>query len=107
MHSESAFWRWVRFLPVLAFAWLFVAGLLLLEFWPAIPQSKTQWALFIAFGPPLYILGEALSEKLYSKRRGYGIAPPGFSFKRVFVALATTLVVIAFMWGVSWLLTKR
>ena len=84
---------------MLAFAWVFVAGLLLLQFWPAIPQSKAQWALFIAFGPPLYVLAEALSDKLYSKRRGYGIVPPRFSIKRGFVALAATLAVIALVWG--------
>jgi len=105
MEPESTFWRWFRLLPVLAVAWLVVAGLLLLQFWPAIPQSKNQWALFVAFGPPLYLLGEVISEKVFSKRRGYGIAPAGFSFKRVLVGVPVALAVIALFVGVLWLFT--
>jgi len=92
-------------LPVLACVWLLIAGFLLLQLWPAIPESKAQWALFIAFGPPLYLLGEFISEKFFSSKRGYGIAPPGFSFKRVFVALPISLLFLAAVWGVVWLFT--
>lgn len=107
MASESTFFRWVRLLPVVACLWLLIADFLLLQFWPAIPESKTQWALFIAFGPPLYLLGEFISEKLFSSKRGYGIAPPGFSFTRVFLAFPVALVFLAAVWGTVWLLTQR
>ncbi|MGQ0697609.1 MAG: hypothetical protein ACT4PZ_05135 [Panacagrimonas sp.] len=76
-------------------------------FWPAIPHSKTQWALFIAVGPPLYLFGEFTSEKFFSSKRGYGIAPSGFSFKRIFLALPVALVFLAVGWGAVWLLTKE
>lgn len=106
MEPERTFWHWVRFLPVLAVAWLAIAGLLLLEFWPSIPQSKSQWALFLAFGPPFYLLGEAVSERVFSRRRGSGIAPAGFSLKRVLVGVPIALAVIALLVGAVWLLIK-
>ncbi len=107
MHSENTFWRWVRLLPVLAFAWLFVAGLLLLQFWPVIPQSKIQWVLFIALGPPLWVLCEAASEWLFSKRLGYSISLSGFSYRRILFGLIVALVIIALVAGASLLLSGR
>lgn len=107
MHSESTIWRWVRLLPVVAFVWLLASGLLLLQFWPVIPQSKTQWVLFIAFGPPLWVLGEAVSEWLFSKRRGYSISPSRFSYRRILFGLVVALVVVALVGGASSLLSAR
>jgi hypothetical protein len=37
---------------------LLIAGVLLVEFWPAVPRSKLQWAFLVGLGPPLYLLGE-------------------------------------------------
>lgn len=106
MASEHAPFRWFRLLLVFACGWLFVAALLLVLFWPSIPQTKIQWALFIAFGPPLYFLAEFVAEKIFPAKRGSRIAPEGFSFKRVLVALPVALVFLAAVSGLAWLLTR-
>lgn len=62
--SASSTILWVAVL------WLVVAGILALEFWPAVPQSASGWVAFILFGPPLYALGEAVSEAIRSSRVG-------------------------------------
>jgi len=96
----------MRALMGLAVGWLVLAGLLLLELWPAMPESRREWALFIVFGPPVYLFGEYISEKFFSPKVGYGIAPPGFSFKRVLVALFFVLVLLAAGAAALWLKAK-
>lgn len=107
MVSERTFIRWFRLSLVFACGWLFVAALLLVQFWPSIPQTKTQWALFIAFAPPSYFLVEFVVEKILPAEHGSHIAPEGFSFKRVFVALSVVFAFLAVVLGVTWLLARQ
>jgi hypothetical protein len=51
-----------------AIVWLLLAGLLALEFWPALPKTAVGWVAFIAFGPPLYVLVEVAAERLWFAR---------------------------------------
>ena len=57
----------VRGLVALAVVWLLVAGFAALEFWPAWPSSWRGWIAFFIVMPPLYLLGEMLSELLWSE----------------------------------------
>ena len=95
-----------RTLLSLAVLWLVVAGLLLLQFWPAIPHSKVQWFMFVALGPPLYVLGEGLFTWLFSPAHGRAISNRAFSFARIAIALPVVLGAFALSWWLSWLLTK-
>ncbi|MDO9452714.1 MAG: hypothetical protein Q7J29_07615 [Stagnimonas sp.] len=106
MASERAFSKWFRLSLVFACGWLFVAALLLVQFWPSIPQTKAQWALFVAFGPPFYFLAEFVAEKIFPAKHGSRITPEGFSFKRVLVALPLALVFLVVVFGLAWLLTR-
>jgi len=85
-----------------AIAWLFVAGLLALQFWPHLPESKAGWVAFIAFGPPLYILGEAAGEWFWSSRFGHALSRPSPTMQRFFVVLSL-VIGGAFAWGLWWL----
>ena len=84
-----------------AFAWLLVADLLALQFWPSVPQSRAQWFVFTALGPPLYVLGEFGSSWLFSRRHGQAISRNSFSVARILIALPAVLAAFAFSW---WLL---
>lgn len=86
----------LRTLLVVALVWLLVAGLLTLQLWPGLPESTLQWVLFIALGPPVYLLGESFFAWLLSRRHGHCVSPDRFSFKRIFVELAVLLSFIAF-----------
>lgn len=92
----------LRTLLVVALVWLLVAGLLMLQLWPDLPESTLQWVLFIALGPPVYLLGESFFAWLLSRRHGQFISPHGFSFKRILVELAVLLSFIGFG---GWLLS--
>lgn len=106
MRPESALQRWTRLMPVVAAAWLLVACLLVLQLWPSLPRTTGQWVLLFLFGPPLYVLGEAVAEKVLSSERGYKNSPARFSFKRVLAGVARMLAVVVVFAGASWLLTK-
>jgi hypothetical protein len=90
----------------LALLWLAVAGWLLLQFWPDIPHSKVQWFLFVALGPPLYVLGEGLFTWLFSPAHGRAISQRAFSVARIAIALPVVLGVFALSWWLSWFLSK-
>ena len=106
MASQSTSLQWLRRSAIFVCGWLFVAALLLVQFWPSIPQSKTQWALFIAFGPPLYFLAEFIMGKFVSPQLGSRIAPERFSFTRVLAGLLVALAILAAIWGSVWLLAR-
>lgn len=95
----------VRALLIAALVWPLVAGFLTLQFWPNLPQSELQWALLIAFGPPIYVLGEAFFGWLFSQRHGQSISSNSFSFKRILIALPVVLAFVGLSWWLSWLLT--
>jgi hypothetical protein len=90
----------------LAIAWLLVAALLAFQLWPDLPKSYLQWILLVLFGPPLYVLGEALFGWLFSPRHGQSISRRPFSPARILVALPVVLAFLALSWWLSWLLTR-
>ena len=58
--------RFLSNIAAIALIWLFLAGIALLTLWPSVPSSWAGWALLAVFGPPLYLLGEYISDKLWS-----------------------------------------
>jgi hypothetical protein len=95
--------RWVIYL---ALTWLFIASLLTLYLWPALPRSGTEWLLFLAFGPPLYILGEGVMAWFWSSRLGLAIWNHPSSVVPIFFGVVIGGVVVAFVWWASWSFTK-
>jgi hypothetical protein len=89
-----------------AVAWLLVVGLLLLHVWPNLPHSQKQWLLFVALGPPLYVLGESVGAWIFSERHGRAISSRGFSIARILMALFVVTAVVGLCWWLTWLLTS-
>ena len=106
MSQEKTGRKWYQGLPLAVLAWLFILGLLILEFGPDLPKSKSRWLLFIAVGPPLYILGSAFFDWLLSRQHGDAVSPRQFSAARVLIALPIVLLLVALCWVLSWMLTK-
>lgn len=104
--SEKYIPKLLALLPALAVGWLLVAGLLLFQLWPNLPRTSLQWFLLVAFGPPLYVLGEGLLSSLFSPKDGLAISDRGFSLVRVLLALPVVLAVFACCWWLSWLLAQ-
>jgi len=94
----------IHTLLVVALIWLVVAALIVLQFWPELPRTTLQWVLLVAFGPPLYVIGEAFFGSLFSQARGHSISPRKFSFKRILFAIPVVLVFFAISWWLSSLL---
>ena len=83
----SAIFKIGRAALAVAIFWLVVAGILALQFWPSVPHTAKGWVTFIAFGPPLYMLGEAISEWLWSTRAARALAAHPSSGLRIFVGV--------------------
>ena len=95
---------WIRRLPALAAVGLALAALLVVQLWPEIPRSWLQWFLLFTFGPPLYLLGEAFFEWLFSASHGRAISARGFSVARTAIALPVVLALLTLSWWLSsWL----
>ena len=64
------------FTNVLAIAgiWLFLSGISLLTLWPSIPSSSSGWLLLVVLGPPLYLAGEYLADRMWSSEPGKAIS---------------------------------
>lgn len=79
---------------VVAVFWLVVAGILALQFWPSVPHTAKGWVAFIAFGPPLYILGEAFSEWFWSTRPARALAAHPSSGFRILIGVVVGAAVL-------------
>lgn len=114
MNGESTVGARFKTLLLIAVVWAVICGVMLLQFWPIHPQGKYQWAFFVVFGPPAYVLLDGLAELVFSKRRGYsgdselgyGGEPQTVSFKRVLTGVSVAVATIAIFMGVSWLVSK-
>ena len=97
--------RFSRTVAAVAVIWLFAAAALTFQLWPNLPRSNLQWILFLAFGPPLYVGGEAFFGWLLSERHGRAISIRKFSVGRLAVALSVLLVLCLVTWWLSRFLT--
>ncbi len=90
----------------IAVVWLFIAGLLVLEFGPGHPSSVSGWVRFIAFGPPIYLLAEAAVEWFWSSRAGRRISECRSSWVRVLLTVGLVVPMCVIAWAALWLVTK-
>lgn len=77
---------WRNFLKIVAVIWL-AAAFGALCYGP-LPRTSREWIFFIAFGPPLYILGEAFAEWIRSTRISRAIFEHSSAFVRLSAGVA-------------------
>jgi hypothetical protein len=106
MNNNRTDRRRLRLLLLIAVVWVVVAGFLLLALLPQLPHSRLQWFLFIAFGPPLYVLGEGFFGWLFSPKHGCSISQRRFSVARILILFPVALALLALCWFLASLLTK-
>ena len=82
--------RPVQFLFAVAVGWLFLVGLLALQFWP---KTQMEWLLLVVVGPPVYVFGEAFFGWLFSEAHGNKISSRQFPWLRVALAVVVLLVI--------------
>ncbi len=80
---------WIRYIGAYLAANVVAVGMLML-FTGAFPKTRTGWALLLIFGFPLWLLGEAIGEKLLSKRVSNAVDPspkPVSGFRMLYALL--------------------
>lgn len=87
-----------RWWVLVALVWLVAGGGLLAQQWPDLPRTPAQWALLLAVGPPLYLLGEAGSAWLEAMAQRRVDGGKGFSWLRIVCALPVALAWFALCW---------
>jgi len=75
--------------------WLLLCGIILLPIWPFVSQTRLQWLLLVAFGPPLYAIGDHLGAHLFSKRVGSKISQQKSSILRILFAVFVMVTLYA------------
>ena len=78
--------------------WALLVALILLEIAPHVPETRLGWVLLAVAGPPLYLAGELISARLFSREVGTRISPKGFSLARVVVATGAMLLLAGAAW---------
>jgi membrane protein implicated in regulation of membrane protease activity len=101
MSEKIIIHKWLSLLLVLALLWLGIGCFLVFQFWPDLPHTKLQWFLFIVFGPPIYIVGEAFFGRVFSPKHGQAISQREFSLVRVLLALPIALAFFALSWWLA------
>jgi hypothetical protein len=92
-------------LSILALCWLVIGGLLTLGMWPDLPSSNSGWFILLAFGPPIFVFGEAFFGWLLSPRHGAAVSQNRFSALRILLAFPLAVAWFAFCWWLSWLIS--
>ena len=62
----------MRTIAAIAGIWLGLAVLALAVLWPSLPRTSTGWLALLIVGPPLYLLGEALSAAFWNLKMSDG-----------------------------------
>lgn len=76
--------RLFRSIAGIALIWLLLAGMALLTAWPSMPSSRAGWLLVLVIGPPLYLAGELLAERIWSSKPARAISEhPSRTFRMV------------------------
>jgi hypothetical protein len=84
--------------------WIIAAGLLAVQFWPAVPHTSRGWIMFVVGGPPLWFLFEAASEWIGSTRGRRAVSNHPSTALRIFAGVMLGVVVLAAWLGLSCLL---
>ena len=75
----------MKVLISVAAGWLVITALAALSLWPHIPHTAIGWAFLVIAGPPLYVLGEVVSEWAWSSRTGHSTSEHPSSVFRLLV----------------------
>lgn len=87
-----------------ALAWLLIAGVALLTFWPSIPTSWLGWLLLVIIGPPLYLLAETVGEWAWASGPGRKLSEHPSAVFRMAVGVVLGLVYLLVIFVVGhWL----
>jgi hypothetical protein len=89
-----------------AILWFFLAAVVIVEIWPRIPQSKAGWVALIAFGPPLYVLLDAVGDGFWRSRLGKRISNHPSSAVRVLLGVTLVVCSVVGVWAVLWLFAR-
>lgn len=86
--------RIVSSITAIAIAWFVITGLLVVIFWSNLPKTNIRWVLFIVIGPPVYVVAEGIFGWVFSDKHGKAISAKNFSWLRIVIVLAVTVVYI-------------
>jgi hypothetical protein len=53
-----------------ALLWLFVVGIAAFALWPSLPSSWSGWIALVILGPPLYLAGEFVADRVWPTKVG-------------------------------------
>lgn len=73
---------------------IIIWAVVIVQFVPSLPSTVLGWILLLVLGPPLYLLGESVFQKIFSTERGSRMSDKRFSVKRISFAL---IIVIPFL----------
>ena len=91
----------------IALIWLFLSGIALLALWPSIPSSPSGWLFLVIFGPPLYLAGEFLADRMWSSDPGRAISEHPSRTFRIMAGVAIGLVFLAILLVISHFLSSK
>jgi hypothetical protein len=93
----------IKTIGLYLFAILIIWAVVILQFVPSLPSTVLGWIFLVVLGPPLYLLGEWVFEKIFSTERGRRMSDKRFSVKRVSFALMITVPFLLFIFFISYL----
>lgn len=85
-----------RTVVVGAIFWIVIAGIVLVQIWPTMPETYRDWLVFVAIAPPIYVLLEALGAWIFSEKHGFALSSGRFSLLRIAVATIAVILLLAF-----------
>jgi hypothetical protein len=89
-----------------AIVWASLAVLVIVEIWPRVPRSRAGWVALVAFGPPLYLLVEAVADGIWGSRLGQRISNHPSSVVRVLLGVTVVVCFLVGVWAVLWLFAR-
>ena len=91
-------WFTTRTLIAALMLWLLAGALILVQFWPHVPEGWQEAALILAFGPPAFGLLEGVGSWALSQRHGLAISSRRLSPLRLMVAFLVALAWLSIAW---------
>lgn len=91
-----------RILLLCAIVWLILVGIVAVTFWPFLPSTPLGWVAFVILAPPLYLLGEAVFEWLWSSRFGRAVANCPSAGMRICGGVLIGAILLAVPMWLSW-----
>ncbi len=77
----------IKTIGLYLFGIIILWAVVILQFVPSPPFTVLGWIFLLVLGPPLYLLGEWVFQKIFSTERGRRMSDKRFSVKRISFAL--------------------